>query len=134
VATNLPLFELTLYKPYAEDATESTVLTPIGGAAHTDQFIVTTLQGISGAKPYLEQPSGRQGSLDPVTRKLSVGNLSVRVFDPRVTAGGSNAVRRPSSATLPAVRASRAASSGSVARSMARRRRSLRTSRGVSAM
>jgi hypothetical protein len=93
VATNLPLFELTLYKPYAEDATESTVLTPIGGAAHTDQFIVTTLQGISGAKPYLEQPSGRQGSLDPVTRKLSVGNLSVRVFDPRVTAGGSNAVR-----------------------------------------
>lgn len=89
----LPLWRLTIYAPKAEDPTETTVLTPIIGAAHSDQFIVTSLQGIAGAKPYLGIPQGKQGTLDYLSKKTTTGNIALPVFDPRVTAGGSNAVR-----------------------------------------
>lgn len=88
-----PVFRLTVYAPSNEDPTETTVLRPIGGAAHSDAFVVTTKQGISGSQPYLGLIKGRQGSLDVVTKRITTGNLSIPVFNPRVTAGGSNAVR-----------------------------------------
>lgn len=93
MALSLPLYRLTLYLPRVEDATEATVLTPAAGAPHSDQFIVTTASGVAGAQPYLELPTGRVGSFDPVSRKLSVGNLSISLLDPRTTAGGANASR-----------------------------------------
>lgn len=88
-----PLYRLTVFAPYSEDATETTVLTPIAGAAHSDPFVVTTMQSITGAQPYLGLPTGRQGALDYVSKKTTTGNLTLSVFDPRVTPGGDNAVR-----------------------------------------
>lgn len=88
-----PLYRLTVYAPYSVDSTETTVLSPIGGAPHSDPFVVTSLQGVSGAKPYLDLPRGKQDSLDPVTKQLTTGRLTLRLLDSRVTAGGSNAVR-----------------------------------------
>lgn len=93
MATNSPAFRLTIFAPRIEDATESTVLTPVSGAGHTDPFVVTTIQGVTGAKAYLETPKGRQGGFDPVTRGVTTGNLTVSVFDPRTTVGGANASR-----------------------------------------
>jgi hypothetical protein len=88
-----PVYRLTVFAPRNEDPTETTVLTPIGGAAHSDPFVVTTLQGVGGSKPYLGIPKGRQGSLDVVTKRVTTGNLMLPVFNPRVAAGGSNATR-----------------------------------------
>jgi hypothetical protein len=93
MATRAPTFRLTIYAPKVEDSTEATVMTPVAGAAHSDQFIVTTVQGVTGAQPYLGMPKGRQGSFDPITKRTTVGNLSLAVFDPRTAAGGANANR-----------------------------------------
>src|ERR1700733_8879164 len=88
-----PVYRLTVFAPWNEDATETTVLTPLAGAAHSDQFIVTSFQGIAGSQPYLGMPKGRQGSLDVITKRLTTGNIALSVFNPRITAGGSNAIR-----------------------------------------
>jgi hypothetical protein len=88
-----PLYRLTVYAPYSVDPSEATVLTPIGTAAHADQFIVTSAQNVAGAKPYLNFPRGKQSSFDPATRKATTGRLTLRLLDSRVTAGGSNAIR-----------------------------------------
>lgn len=88
-----PVYELTVYAPRSVDATEATVLTPAAGAVHADQFIVTSKQGIAGAKPYLEDPSGRSATIDPLTKTTTVGTWKLRLLDARVTAGGTNAAR-----------------------------------------
>jgi hypothetical protein len=88
-----PVFELTVYAPRSIDPTETTPLTPVIGASHSDQFVVTTVQGIAGTKPYLDIPSAKTGTIDPLNKRTTVGTLKVRIFDPRVTAGGSNAAR-----------------------------------------
>jgi hypothetical protein len=44
-------------------------------------------------RPYLDLPRGRQGSIDPLSKKLTQGALSIRVMDKRTTVGGSNANR-----------------------------------------
>lgn len=88
-----PLYRFTLYAPRSVDATEATVLTPIGGAPHSDNFVVATRQGIAGAKPYLGLPRGKQGSIDVLTKKATIGTLTIPLYDFRTTAGGSNAQR-----------------------------------------
>lgn len=93
MTAHAPAYRLTMYSPRSVDATEATILTPIGGAAHADNFVVASISGVSGAQPYLEHPRGKQGSIDPLTKKTTQGALTVRIMDKRVTAGGSNSSR-----------------------------------------
>lgn len=74
-----PRFELTIYGPDGV-----TPLTPRPGSAHSDPFVVTTRDGEIGAKPYLEWPSGRAASIDPFTKKRTIGTLRLRILDKRV--------------------------------------------------
>lgn len=92
MATHEPVYTLTIYAGRSEDPTESTVLTPRAGAAHAESFILSTKQGV-GTRPYLDWPRGRHGAIDPITKRLSTGSMSVRAFDRRVTAGGDNSER-----------------------------------------
>lgn len=93
MSTYDPVYRLTVYAPYSTDPTETTVLTPIAGAPHSDPFVLTSVQGIAGSKPYLGQPTGRRGELDPQNKKVTVGEITIPAFDVRVSAGGSNATR-----------------------------------------
>src|SRR4051812_7114483 len=88
-----PAYRLTVRAPRSVDATEATTLSPIGGAAHADPFVVTSIAGVGGAKPYLYVPEGWSGSIDPASKRTTVGSRSLTIQDQRVTAGGSNAVR-----------------------------------------
>lgn len=87
------IFKLTVYAPRSVDPTESTPLTPAAGAPHGDPFVVTTIQGVAGAKPYLDIPTARGAVIDALNKKSTVSSLTVRVLDARVTTGGSNAQR-----------------------------------------
>lgn len=86
MASLLPAYRLTIYKHRSLDATETTVLTPIAGAAHSDPFQVSTLRLLSGYKGYLDLPDGRRGRIDPVSKKTDVGEITIGVLD--VRAGG----------------------------------------------
>jgi hypothetical protein len=78
-----PIYRMTVYEPRHEDPTETTVLTPIAGAAHSDAFRVATKTGVSGYQPYMDVPSGRQGGIDPLTKQTDTGSLRVRLLDRR---------------------------------------------------
>jgi hypothetical protein len=64
--------------------TDSTVLTPTS-AAHSDNFKVTTLPALSGWKPYLMGVTGRRGSIDPLTKRWEMGQMTARVLDYTLT-------------------------------------------------
>lgn len=85
-----PAYRLTVYVASLVD-TDSTVLTPIGGSAHSDDFKVTTLPALAGYKPYLHAVTGRHGELDPLDMNVSTGQMKVTLMDARV--GGSNLQR-----------------------------------------
>src|SRR5581483_11656301 len=87
------IFKLTVFAPRSIDPTETTPLTPPPGSAHSDAFVVATAEGIAGAKPYLEAPTSRASTIDPLNKKVTVGSLTWRVLDARLTPGGSNALR-----------------------------------------
>jgi hypothetical protein len=88
-----PAYRTTVYAPRGVDPTETTVLVPIAGAAHSDPFQVATVQGLAGFKPYLGWPKGTRGKLDPITKKRTSGTMPLALQDQRVGATGSNAVR-----------------------------------------
>jgi hypothetical protein len=88
-----PVYELTVYAPRSVDPTEATVLTPAAGAPHSDPFVVTSKQGIAGSKPYLAFPTGRTGAIDPLNKTTTIGALTLKLLDVRVTAGSGNAAR-----------------------------------------
>src|SRR3990167_5059220 len=77
---------LTLYKPRSEDATETAVLVPAAGAPHADEFKVASASGVAGFQPYLDAPSHRaaEGNLNPLTRRLEVGEHTVELLSPKV--------------------------------------------------
>ena len=85
MASFLPAYRLTIYRHRSLDATETTVLTPIAGAAHSDEFKVSTITS-SGFKLYLGLPDGRRGRIDPLSKKTDVGEISIGILD--VRAGG----------------------------------------------
>jgi hypothetical protein len=93
MAARLPVYKLVIYAPRREDPTETTVLTPIGGAVHSDPFQVATKKGISGFAGYLGLPRGRRGKVDFLSRKVDIGELTLPLLDKRTTAGGSNLER-----------------------------------------
>lgn len=88
-----PAFKLTVYAPRSVDATESTVLVPSSGAPHSDPFVVTSVQGVAGAKPYLDLPTGRGATIDALNKTATIDTLTVKLLDMRTTPGGSNASR-----------------------------------------
>lgn len=90
MATYTPIYYVTVYAPRSEDATEATVLAPVAGAAHTDQFKVATVAGVAGFQPYLGTVRGGPASLDPVTGKATLGEMVLQVMDKRVGTDGSN--------------------------------------------
>lgn len=89
----LPVYRATVYAPKSTDATETTVLTPIAGAPHTDAFKIATAEGVFGFKSYMGMPSGRRGRIDVLSKKTDIGQLGFDVLDQRTTPGGSNAQR-----------------------------------------
>lgn len=88
-----PVYRFTVYAPRSVDPTEATVLTPRAGSVHADPFVVATRAGIAGAQPYLDAPTGRTGTIDALTKKRTIGAMTVRVGDVRTGGSGSNAVR-----------------------------------------
>ena len=48
-----PAYRLTIYTHKSLDATETAVLTPIAGAAHSEAFRVVTIAGITAEAPQL---------------------------------------------------------------------------------
>jgi hypothetical protein len=78
-----PAYRLTIMKPQRVDPTESTPLTPVAGAIHSDNFKVATVSGLTGYQPYLFLPQGRKGRIDPVSGKLDIGTMNFRLLDDR---------------------------------------------------
>lgn len=80
-----PAFRLTVYAPRSIDPTEATVLTPVAGAPHADNFQVTTLPNVAGWKPYLFHPVGRTGKIEVLSRVTDIGTISVVLLDQRLS-------------------------------------------------
>ncbi len=94
MATVKVAFRLTVYKPRSVASAETAVLVPAAGAAHSDDFKVASITGVSGFQPYLDgNIRGRAGKLDALTKHTDVGELTLRLLDMRTTAGGSNLSR-----------------------------------------
>jgi hypothetical protein len=71
------------------DPTEATVLTPAAGAPHSDAFQVATLLNVAGYQPYLDLPRGRNGRIDPLDRKLDIGEWTFPLIDKRLASDTS---------------------------------------------
>lgn len=79
-------YRLRVYAPRSVDTAEATVLTPAVGAPHSEPFQVATITGVSGYQPYLDTPRGRNGRINPLDRKLDIGEWTFPLLDKR-TAG-----------------------------------------------
>jgi hypothetical protein len=91
---HLPGYRLELRMPrdlQSDPVTEPDVLVPRPGAAHGEAFRLTTLADDDWGRGYLGLPSGRRGTLDLRSRKVTVGGVGVNLLDPRVA--DDNAVR-----------------------------------------
>lgn len=91
MTTYAPAYRMTAYQPRSLSSTETAVLTPVAGAPHSDDFKITTLPALSGWKPYMGFPTGRNGRLDVLNRKLDQGQITIPVQDQRT--GTSNLTR-----------------------------------------
>src|SRR5437899_1979646 len=80
-------YRLTLYAPRSVDPTEATILTPPGGAVHSDAFKVTTLNTLAGWKPYLGFPRGRTGRVNVLERTTDVGTMTFEITDAALVPG-----------------------------------------------
>ncbi|HEV8263730.1 MAG TPA: hypothetical protein VGQ06_02185 [Gemmatimonadales bacterium] len=74
-------YRLRVYAPRSIDPAEATVLTPAAGAPHSDSFQVSTITGVAGYQPYLDQPRGRNGRINPLDRKLDIGEWTFPLLD-----------------------------------------------------
>jgi hypothetical protein len=86
-------YRATVYVSRTDDPSETTVLTPIAGAPHSDPFKIATRTGITGFQPYMDFPSGRRGKIDMLSKKTDIGELTFDIIDIRTAAGGINANR-----------------------------------------
>jgi hypothetical protein len=88
VATYKPAYRARIY---ASD--DVTVLQTAGGT----KALFATMAGVSDANgtylTWLEEPSGKRGVLDVLQKRTDTGEITVKVMDPRLTPGGSNALR-----------------------------------------
>jgi len=93
------VYRMRVYEPRSgfPPTDGDTVLTPTA-SFHSEPFAIATSQSISSAsvtfRPYMGKPSGRKNKLDPVKKKLTIGNLKVMIGDQKITTGsyatGSN--------------------------------------------
>src|SRR5258706_4933135 len=86
-------YRATVYASRSLDPSETTILTPIPGAPHSDPFKIATRAGIGGFQPYMDFPSGRRGKIDLLSKKTDIGEISFDIVDVRTVAGGANANR-----------------------------------------
>ncbi len=86
-------YRLTVYSARSVDPLEATVLTPIAGAVHSDNFQIATIQGLAGYKAYMGLPSGRRGRLDPLTKRTDVGSLTIPILDAKAGASQDQLTR-----------------------------------------
>src|SRR5439155_25189 len=84
-------YRTTVYVSRGIDPSETTLLTPIAGAPHSDPFKIATRTGISGFQPYMGLPSGRRGRIDLLSKKTDVGEITFDIIDVRTVVGGGNA-------------------------------------------
>lgn len=91
--TYRPAYRLTLFASRLVDPSETTILSPVAGAPHSDPFKITTLANLSGWKPYLWFPKGRRGRTDLLSKKTDTGELTVQILDARVGLPSDNASR-----------------------------------------
>ncbi len=83
MSTLEPAYRLTVFAPRSVDPTEATILTPVAGAPHSDQFKVATLP-LAGWKPYLYFPGGRTGKIDVLSRNTDIGVVTISLMDARL--------------------------------------------------
>ena len=88
-----PIYRATVYAPRQVDSTEATILSPASGAPHSDDFKVATASGVTGFQPYMDIPASRNSRIDPIKRTTDTGQLTIKLLDSRVTAGGTNLER-----------------------------------------
>jgi hypothetical protein len=84
---HLPGYRLELKMPrdlQSDAVLEPDVLVPRDGAEHAEPFRLTTVPGDTWGRGYLGIPSGRRGTLDLRSRKVTVGGVSVNLLDPRL--------------------------------------------------
>ena len=86
-----PAYRLTVYEPRSAQSavTEPDILTAT--SPHTDAFKVASISGVSGFHPYLGTITGRRGKIDPLTKKVTTGQLTIRLLDAKT--GTSNLQR-----------------------------------------
>ncbi len=87
MTTYLLAYRLTVYAPRSVDFTEATILTPPGGAVHSDPFKVTTLPSLTGWKPYLGLPRGRTGRVNVLERSTDIGTMTFELLDAALVPG-----------------------------------------------
>lgn len=80
-------YRMTLYAPRSTDPAEATILTPPAGAVHNNAFKITTLNNLTGWKPYLGFPRGRTGRVNMLERTTDVGTMSFDLFDAALVPG-----------------------------------------------
>ena len=78
-----PIFTAEVYAPKSVDPTETTLLTPVVGAVHSEPFRIAT-GNVSGFRPYMQIPTGRRGKVDIKTKNTDIGSLTLVSLDPRV--------------------------------------------------
>lgn len=88
---HMAAYRFTVYAASRNDAA-ATVLTPIGGSVHANDFKVTTLPALAGYLPYLLDVEGQHGAIDPLEKSVSTGQMTVRLMDKRID-GGTNLQR-----------------------------------------
>jgi hypothetical protein len=73
------------YRATIYDTDDATVLAPRGGSAHSDDFQITTQNGVSDWLPYImADPEGRRGTFDRLTGRYSIGEITLKVMDAKV--------------------------------------------------
>ena len=79
-------YRVRVYAARSVDPTEATLLTPAAGAAHSDEFKIASISGVSGYQPYLhEDVQVRRGRIDLRSRKLTIGTCSFRTIDKKTS-------------------------------------------------
>jgi hypothetical protein len=84
---------VTVYAPKSVDPTESTVLTPVAGALHSDPLRIANARGYSGFQPYLIDIQGRRGRINVMTKDVDIGPMTVTLADPRISGSDDMAER-----------------------------------------
>jgi len=82
----IPIYRMRIFQTGSASQPD-VVLTPAPSAPHAFKFQVATTGSVGGYYPYMDPPSGRKTSFNPVSKKTTIGTIKVRVGDPKITTG-----------------------------------------------